>query len=137
MASIAYVAGMVAVIAVFTGAPAWAQLNNEPYSYRSGGGVGMSDAYRQAMMDREITGARPRNLLRGADGSLLTVQERNGQAVVTTRPSTYVLQRAGVGFWSAGDGWTGNGVAVVPPGSGRAPIDAWVAQLDGLRPERE
>lgn len=128
-------------------ASAWAQLSTEPYSYRSGGSVGMSNAYRQAMMDKEITGSRPRNLLRGADGSLLVVEERNSQAVVTSRPSSYLFYRGGnvagvniagagygLGFGSSIDGWTGPGVAVIPPGAGRPPIDSWVAQVDGVRP---
>lgn len=151
MGSMSFGAGLVVVAAMLAAAPAGAQLNNEPYSYRSGGGVGMSNAYRQAMMDQEITGSRPRNLLRGADGSLLTVTERDGQAVVTTRPSNYVLYRGGnvagvsvagagyaVGLGSPIDSWTGSwagsGVALTPPGGGRSPIDSWVAQVDGLRP---
>lgn len=146
--------GAAAVIAVaasvwvqLSAASAWAQLSTEPYSYRSGGSVGMSNAYRQAMMDKEITGSRPRNLLRGADGSLLVVEERNSQAVVTTRPSNYLFTRGGnvagvniagagygLGFGSPVDGWTGPGVALTPPGAGRPPIDSWVAQVDGVRP---
>lgn len=138
-------AGMAAMAVILAAAPAWAQLSTEPYSYRSGGGVGMSNAYRQAMMDQEITGSRPRNLLRGADGSLLVVEERNGQAVVSNRPSSYVFYQGGnlagvniagagygLGFGSAIDGWTGTRLALTPPGVGRSPIDGWVAQLDGL-----
>lgn len=147
LAGLAAVAVAASAWVLLSATPAWAQLSTEPYSYRSGGGVGMSNAYRQAMMDKEITGSRPRNLLRGADGSLLVVEERNSQAVVTTRPSNYLFYRGGnvagvniagagygLGFGSAIDGWTGQGVALTPPGAGRPPIDSWVAQLDGLRP---
>ncbi|MGE5475883.1 MAG: hypothetical protein ACM3Q1_04455 [Bacteroidales bacterium] len=141
-----YFAAAAATAAVMmAAAPAGAQLNNEPWSYRSGGGSGISSAYRQAYMDYKITGSRPRNLLRGDDGSLLTVERRDRQAVVTTRPSNYVFYRGGnvgggvagagfgFGFGSAVDGWTGGNVAMVPPGAGNSPIDSWIAQVDGVR----
>lgn len=147
MASTSFAAGAALAAAMTVAAPAWAQLNNEPWSYRSGSGSGMSNAYRQAYMDFKITGSRPHSMLRGADDSLLTVEERNGQAIVTTRPSNYVFYRGGnvagvtvagagfgVGLGSAIDGWTsGAGAAAVPPGAGRTPIDGWVAQVDGVR----
>lgn len=141
-------AGVVVAAAALAAAPAWAQLNNEPYSYRAGGGVGMSTAYRQAYLDQQINGNRPRNLVRAPDGSLVTVVERDRQAFLTTPQPNYLVNRGGVaagvsfglggvGLGSAVDGWTGVGIQMQPaPGTGRPPIDAWVAQLDGLAPVR-
>ncbi len=146
MASFPIGAGAAVLVAVLAAAPAWAQWNNQPYSYRAGGGVGMSTAYRQAYIDQQISGNRPRNLLRAPDGSLLSVTEHNSQAFVTTPQPNYVINRGGiaagisigvggVGMLSPVDGWTGTVVSSLPaPGTGRPPIDAWVAQLDGLRP---
>lgn len=143
MGPIAFGAGVAAMAAALAAAPAWAQWNNEPYSYRSGGSSGMSTAYRQAYLDQQITGNRPRNLVRGADGSLLSVVEQDGQAFLTTPQPNYVVNRGGtaagisigvggVGIASTVDSWTGAGGVAVS--AARTPIDSWVAQLDGLRP---
>lgn len=145
MGSIALGAGVVAMVAALVAPPAWAQWNNQPYSPRSGGGVGMSTAYRQAYIDQQISGNRPRNLVRAADGSLASVVEKDGQAFLVTPQPNYLINRGGsaagisigiggIGLTSSVDGWTGMGVALPAPGTGRAPIDGWVAQLDGLRP---
>jgi hypothetical protein len=135
--------GVVAV-GVLAAVPAWAQWNNEPYSYRSGGSVGMSTAYRQAYIDQQLTGNRPRNLVRAADGSLVTVIEKDRQAFLATPQPNYLINRGGtaagisigiggVALASVVDGWT-MPAAVIPSPMGRAPIDSWTAQLDGLRP---
>jgi len=146
MASFSIGAGAAALAVALSAMPAWAQWNNQPYSFRAGGGVGMSTAYRQAYIDQQISGNRPRNLLRGSDGSLLTVTEHHGQAFVSTPQPNYVINRGGiaagisiglggVGILSPVDSWTGTVVSTLPaPGTGRPPIDTWVAQLDGLRP---
>lgn len=140
-AAIAWGVG-VAAVAVMA-APAWAQWNNEPYSYRSGGSsLGMSTAYRQAYLDQQISGNRPRNLIRAPDGSLLSVVEKDRQAFLVTPQPNYRVNRTGsaagitfgvggIGVASAVDGWTGTGMAT---GAGRGPIDGWVAQLDTLQP---
>lgn len=145
MGSLSLGAGLV-LAAALAAAPAWAQWNNQPYSYsRGGGSVGMSSAYRQAYLDQQLNNNRPRSMVRGADGSLLTVQNRDQQAFVVAPQPNYVVNRGataagisiglgGVGMLSAVDGWTGGAVAVAVPGTARAPIDSWVAQLDGLRP---
>lgn len=124
MGPIPFGIGMAAVAAVLATTQALAQWNNEPYSYRSGGSTGMSTAYRQALIDQQISGNRPRNLLRAGDGSLLTVIENDGQAFAATPQPNYQVGRVG----------TLAGVAIggVGVGISSAPIDAWVAQLDGL-----
>lgn len=146
MGSTSLGAGLVMAVALLAAAPAWAQWNNQPYSYSSGGGsVGMSGAYRQAYLDQKITGNRPRNLVRGPDGSLASVVEKDRQAFLVTPQPNYIVNRGGsaagisigiggVGLLSPLDGWTGGAVAVAPASAARAPIDSWVAQLDGLRP---
>lgn len=142
-------AGVAALAAVLT-EPALAQWNNEPYQFRnSGGGGGFSPAYRQAMLNKELFGREPDNLVRGPDGRLLDVIERDQQAyLVDPEPNFYVpAQRfsstGGISlFLSAGGGaatiggWTsmldGPGLpnAAGRPATAASPIDSWINQLD-------
>lgn len=126
-----------AVVAIAAGAglPAQAQWNDQPYSFGSVGfaGVGMSAAARQAILDRELTGNRPRNLYRGPDGRLATVLQRDRQAyLVEPQPDFLVGQsRAGQVFVQLG----GLGAAfhyglAAGPHLSSAPVDAWVAMLE-------
>jgi hypothetical protein len=106
----------------------------------------MSTAYRQAYIDQQITGNRPRNLMRGPDGSLVTVIEKDRQAFVATPQPNYLVNRGGaaagiavggigfgIGLASAVDGWAVP-LAGLPAGAARSPIEAWTAQLQGLAP---
>jgi hypothetical protein len=119
----------VLVAAALAPPPALAQWNNQPYSYRSSsGGTGMSDAYRQAIIDRELFGREPRNLVRSADGSrLLEVIEQDDQAFLADREPNILPERefappvAGLRLRVGGAG-------------GSAAIDGWTAMLDGIRP---
>ncbi|WP_299399941.1 hypothetical protein [Pelagibius sp.] len=61
---------------------AQAQWNNRPFSFNSGGGVGMSFAGRQAILQEEILGIRPDNLLRGSNGALVDVTEGPGSTAI-------------------------------------------------------
>ncbi|CAA7618359.1 hypothetical protein [Magnetospirillum sp. UT-4] len=106
--------------------PAAAQWNDRPWSY-GGGGAGMSTAARQAIMDAELFGSRPRNLVRSGDGQLLRVIERDNQAFLAERepnvlagPSSAV-PLAGLRFGVGGVG-------------GSAAIDSWTAMVDTLKP---
>lgn len=116
----------VLVAAALAPPPALAQWNNQPYSYR-GGGAGMSTAYRQAIIDRELFGREPRNLVRSADGRLLEVIERDDQAFLADREPNILVERdfapptAGLRLRAGGIG-------------GSAAIDGWTAMLDGIRP---
>ncbi|HLO75483.1 MAG TPA: hypothetical protein VK196_03405 [Magnetospirillum sp.] len=124
-------AGVVAVAAALVSPPVWAQWNNQPYSYRSGGSAGISTAYRQAILDQQLTGNRPRALLRGEDGSLLSVLEKDRQAFVAVPQPNYVVNRGGA---YAGGAYAGVAGGAVTWGRASAPVDVWVGQLEGLRP---
>lgn len=119
---------VVLVAAALAPPPALAQWNNQPYSYRSsGGGAGMSTAYRQAIIDRELFGREPRNLVRSGDGRLLEVIERDDQAFVADREPNILVERdlaAPVAGLRLRVGGVGGSVA----------IDGWTAMLDGIRP---
>jgi hypothetical protein len=118
--------------AAVAGLPAQAQWNNQPYSFGSVG-IGMSMAARQAILDQELTGSRPRNLYRGSDGRLSTVTRRDQQAyLVDPQPNFLVgLPRTGQVFLQLG----GLGAAfhyslAAGPRLSSAPVDAWVAMLE-------
>tara|TARA_R110002167_G_scaffold366389_1_gene595668 strand:- start:5379 stop:5885 length:507 start_codon:yes stop_codon:yes gene_type:complete len=60
-----------------------AQVGNAPYSPgASRTGAGISFAYRQAILNAKILGQRPRALVRGPSGELLTIQRRGRNALV-------------------------------------------------------
>lgn len=80
---------LVAVAAVMTVpliGKVYAQMNNRPYSFRnSPGGLGMSDAGRQAIINRKVFNETPENLMRGPDGLLLDVFKGPGNVVILRR----------------------------------------------------
>ncbi len=132
-------------------AGASAQWNNEPYRFGSNigagtGGAGMSMAYRQAILDEELFGRRPENLLRGADGRLLRVIDRDQQAFLAEPEPNFLVRQGdrlrvvtgiyglGLGAATPIDRWTGTlntgaqDWAVTSRSS--QPIDAWIGMLD-------
>lgn len=132
-------------------AGASAQWNNEPYRFGANigagsGGAGMSLAYRQAILNEELFGRRPENLVRGADGRLLDVIERDQQAFLAEPEPDFLVRRGdrlrvvtgidGLGFGAATpiDRWTGtlNAGAQAWAVTGRSsqPIDAWIGMLE-------
>lgn len=66
-----------ALLAMIASSPVQAQAGNLPY--QPGGGAGISYGARQAVLNARLLGVRPRNLMRGADGSLLDVARRGNQ----------------------------------------------------------
>lgn len=76
-----------------------AQLFDEPYNFPRPGGlsdIGMSNAYRQAILLDEIDGVRPDDMLRAFDGSLVTVVEgKDNEAHIRTL-SGVLLPRSAV-----------------------------------------
>lgn len=110
-------------------APAWAQWTNEPYSYRGGG---FSAAYRQAMLDRELFGREPRNLVRSPDGRLVDVIRRDGQAFVVEREPNLLVDGGGAGAWPAPP-LAGVRVRAGIAGTAVA-IDGWTAMVGSVRP---
>jgi hypothetical protein len=63
-----------------------AQLNNKPFSFKGSpdGGVGMSLGGRQAILNKEIFGVTPKNLVRGFDGQLLDVTRGPGHSAIVS-----------------------------------------------------
>lgn len=157
MGPIPTITGVAALAAaVLVPSLASAQWNNQPYQFRSniGGGAGMSQAYREAMINEELFDRRPDNLVRGADGRLLEVVEYQNQAFLAN-PEPDFLPRAGatgarawvsVGGLGAGlgigsapiAGWTAATNLPEPADygatrlAGSSPIDQWIGQLDHL-----
>ncbi len=146
------------ILALGVASEASAQVNNQPYTPRfQGGGVGMSTAYREAILRKKFFGETPRNLGRSASGdTLLQVERRGNQAFLRTYDTSYVPARgrnralsgapltyglsiaglfAGVGdasIWMStvdNDGIPWSGLA---GGGGDTPINSWISQLEAF-----
>jgi hypothetical protein len=64
-------------------APSHAQISNKPFSFSNSGGIGMSNAGRQAIINQKINGTTPEVLLRDPAGNLLGLDKGpNGLAIV-------------------------------------------------------
>ncbi|KZD08757.1 hypothetical protein AUP43_08325 [Oceanibaculum pacificum] len=153
------------IAGVFAPTGAQAQgLNNQPFRFGGGGisvgggglgggggSVGMSTAYRQAILNQELRNSTPTNLLRDRSGALVTVERGpSGQAFVSSPVQPYLVQSfrpAGLGYGIAASShafsrWVGMidpvGLPIhagVTPMDSRAPsIDAWISQLASLGP---
>lgn len=106
--------GAVFVALALHPAGAMAQWNNQPFELRSdarGGAVGMSPAYRQAILERKLLGSRPRNLARDGAGFLLDVERgpsdqaflrSQGRAFVPATGLGYGGTVGGIGFGGGG-----------------------------------
>jgi len=142
-------------VALCTASGASAQLNNRPFTptFQGGGAIGMSSAYREAILRQKLFGETPSNLVRSRSGNeLLDVQRLGNQAFLSSRSSSFVSPRAQIGgfatyntglggfsFGSSGpiqwiaalgnEGLSWNSLA----GGGNidTPINAWISQLDG------
>lgn len=76
-----------AVMAGAVGSTAHAQFNNQPFSFSAPAPeVGMSNAGREAIIDRELFGVSPSNMIRGPRGQLLEV-ERGPEGLPIVRRS--------------------------------------------------
>lgn len=66
--------------------PAQAQMNNKPFSFKGSpdGGVGMSIGGKQAIINQEIFGSTPKNMIRGADGQLLSLSMGEGRVAIVS-----------------------------------------------------
>ena len=104
---------MLGVFFVFSAPDASAQMFNQPYSFKSRGGmggigssVGMSTAYRQLILERELLNRAARNpLVRDYTGALLEVQRANsGQAFIASQGSSYIPGSSSRGFATSGSG---------------------------------
>lgn len=139
---------------VFTGANAHAQIGNAPVMP---GGIGISQAGRQAILDSRLRDSRPRNLVRGADGSLLEIGRQGNQAFLRTRSNDVFFANSRVGWGSGlgtGLGWGNAGgrasytggsygarndslwqwISMIQPTMGRSYSDSGLADSGGKTP---
>jgi hypothetical protein len=74
--------------------PAQAQLNNEPFSFdnRVDGGLGMSDAARQAILNQKIYGSTPDHIMIGPGGVLVEITQGPGHVALATLPDGSFLE---------------------------------------------
>jgi hypothetical protein len=82
-------------------APAAAQLQNSPFTFRNspGGGVGMSIGGRQAILNDKLLGDTPSVILRDATGQILTLQEGpNNTAIVAVPGGNFIPGYRGSDF---------------------------------------
>lgn len=112
-----------ATLCAFAPAFATAQLINGPFEFqrRGGGGeaVGMSTAYRQAILERELFGTRPRNLARDRSGALLeVVPGRSNQAFLRQQAAPFLVGPGGGGFGIGVGGFSIGGGRVTLGGLG-------------------
>ena len=131
--------------AVLIASPARAQLmGNAPYQPMAGniGGMGMSPAYRQVILNSKLLGQQTNPLVRDESGFLLSVDRRNSQAFLRVPNQPFLVGSDGAGIFSAdragivggGLGWGGaDGYrAAVYVGSG--PYDGnslyWIGMLN-------
>ena len=108
---------------------AWAQMSNQPFSFKfrgasggAGAAVGMSIAHRQLILERELSNRSTDNpLLRDFSGALLDVQRANdGQAFVRSQSSPYAVGYSAAGF---GIGLSGFGYGISGGGGNRVIVD--------------
>jgi hypothetical protein len=155
--------GAVLVIAIiFSAQSAVAQWNNAPYQGRGGDtGVGMSDAYRQAILYQRERGRPDGQIYRAPSGELLILERGRGNQVVVVgvddvpvvAPRRGSRMSRGQGFGYGGrDGYgtrrqvsfTSRHYGGLPASSSalamsqqkasedRSPIDIWTSQLNAM-----
>jgi len=122
---------LLGAVTMLHAAPAEAQLSNQPYG-SGGGGYGMSLAARQALMNQQLSGATPGDVLIGPGGQLLTVtQGENGLAIVTTEGGVILPQYRGRSIGMNGV-YVDSSKNVYGLGGSHDTIDSWTSQLNSL-----
>jgi hypothetical protein len=81
---------LIAALSLSSALPAFSQINNKPYAFpnSSTGGVGMSQAGRQAILNQQIRNITPENLARGPSGELLDVIKGPHRSAFVTHTGT-------------------------------------------------
>lgn len=129
----------------FAGATAvQAQAGNLPYQ---SGGAGLSYGGRQAILNAKLLNSRPKNLVRGSDGSLLDVSRRGSQAFLRSPETGAILpggspRRGWATGLGTGLGWGGMagaysgalGNSYARAGAGESMMQ-WISML-GMGPSR-
>jgi hypothetical protein len=83
-----------------------AQISNKPFSFKTPGGIGMSNAGRQAIINQKINGAEPEVLLRDVNGNLLGLEKGPDGLAIVIGPDGQALP----GY--RGRGWKGSNPAL-------------------------
>ncbi len=127
------VAALITAGLFIAGGNAHAQIGNAPVI---SGGLGISQAGRQAILDSRLRDSRPRNLLRGADGALLDVARQGNAAYLRSRSNGafFATSRSGWGSGlGTGLGWGlagGHASYLSGPSGGRADsLWQWIAMM--------
>jgi hypothetical protein len=79
-----WLTGLAAVAAsflIFAG-NASAQMSSNPYSFGGGPALGMSNAARQAILNKKLTGVTPDHIMRGANGTLIEITKGPGNTAI-------------------------------------------------------
>jgi hypothetical protein len=119
-----------------------AQLNSRPFSFGSvvngpiagSGSAGMSMAGRQAIINEELTGARPRAILVDPSGNILSIERGPGNiAIARETPNSVIPQYrgSGLGFGFSGSSPAYSGRAYTIGGNYNPSIDIWVSMVGG------
>jgi hypothetical protein len=118
---------------------AQAQAGNLPYQ---SGSAGLSYGGRQAILSAKLLNSRPRNLVRGVDGSLLDVSRRGSQAFLRSPETGAILpggspRRGWATGLGTGLGWGGMASAYSGAlsyrygrSSGADSMMQWISMLD-------
>lgn len=132
---------MIGAVALLHMAPASAQLNNKPFSFNTGdGGIGMSTAARQALINQQLFNATPDNIMRAADGSLLTITRNSsgGRVPIVTSASGEIIPQfrgrsldiGGLYFENVGTGSGDGGQLLLGFGSSSGiTVNSWTFRL--------
>lgn len=136
--AIVWLAGVIAVMAALP-FDASAQMFNRPFSFKYHGGagdsVGMSTAYKQVILERELSGRSADNpLVRDYSGALLDVERGNsGQAFVRAQASPFQVGTIGSGLgFGMSSAYGGTGTSGVLFGGGTDRVMAgWISSLMG------
>lgn len=118
-----------------------AQMGSKPFSFgTSSGGIGISIAGKQAIINKKLYGLTPKVLLRGGDGGLLTVQHGPGHSVIVTDSAGVILpgyrgrgfnEGSSAGFFNAYfSGYhDGSYPQYVEASATRLAIDSWTSSV--------
>jgi len=136
--AVAVVLGAMAMLHV---ASAEAQLNNKPYSFNTpDGGVGMSFAAKQAILNQQLFNSTPDHIMKGADGGLLIITQNDKSdhvPVVTTQSGETIpgfrgrgMDLGGLFFESSGYGSGDGGQLLLGFGSSSGiTVSTWTYRL--------
>lgn len=98
---------VVAVSVMAFAGSASAQMNSQPYKFKGGSSLGMSDAGRQAILNQKLDGRTPDNIMRGANGSLIEITKGPNNVAIARGSDGVVIPgyHGRGGAFGGGVGW--------------------------------